>query len=325
MNSQALLKEMCDDFCDIENAIMCYLVNCDVLPGCVNTYVNGKQSDFTCTCGSNTYYSMFNKLAGLFTTKYQCKVHAAINKWFPDLKVNNDEKKLISKDYIEMKTISNYEKTLGYPGWDQLIDKSKEYYVFGIVITFKNYPKELHTMLCQGVKILICHRQTDISAEMEEIKNSIVTALITNYSDSFAIHEFIDEIYVKKQQVYPLSDLVNKVMNYEDLDEQDKFNINNSICNLVWNNHELAQRFFDYEYQFSNPVHVGIIVTLLTQFEYDVLEPLYQYNEASDSHETNTKFKQINEKYFKMIMNILETSKTTGKLYIHNKYRICML
>lgn len=110
------------------------------------------------------------------------------------------------------------------------------------------------------------------------------------FADSVALATRIDEVLkadpllsiesvtAEKQVIVPIKSILSKLIRSEDLTIDDEHVLRNHIGNLIFND---DGRLFRYEYEFKNPVHRGILISLLSYIDNDPMEPFYplQYHE----------------------------------------------
>jgi hypothetical protein len=79
-------------------------------------------------------------------------------------------------------------------------------------------------------------------------------------------------VVVKKNVTIPVKYILQKLIRNEALNEDEEFNLRNQIWNMGW---EDGNAMSDYKYEFNNPVHRGILMTLMTYVKEDPMEPFY--------------------------------------------------
>jgi len=78
----------------------------------------------------------------------------------------------------------------------------------------------------------------------------------------------VREVRVEVSKSIPVKTLVTKIL-AGNVDEYDKLEINNYIWNLGFN------IIGDYKFDYSNQIHIGIILTLLTYYDNNPLSPFF--------------------------------------------------
>ena len=66
-----------------------------------------------------------------------------------------------------------------------------------------------------------------------------------------------------------ITSIINKLLNNKELNQKEKFEVNNSIWNLG------MEKLNEYSFDYSNPVHKGIVLTLLSYCDNTTLSPFY--------------------------------------------------
>jgi hypothetical protein len=92
---------------------------------------------------------------------------------------------------------------------------------------------------------------------------------------------------------------MDKLLNKELLIEEEQNEIRNYIGNIT--------PMYSYDYEWQNPIHIGIILSLLVTYEYHELEPFY-YN-FRENNEESKKSEEINKKHADELIRILDLSR----------------
>jgi len=203
---------------------------------------------------------------------------------FPELhysdKYQNYQGVIISKkNFNHGKNISNEQmgKILGYPcykGFSSL-DMSKPIYIaeVKIVSNVGDFTVLLNT----------CANKSKIGAFQkfaERVKAAVTKEKYMHLMSLYGISMEIDTVKVVfTKEVTPQS-ILDKLIRGADLNEEDKKQILQIIFNIGFSIE--FQLFYEDNYQYDNPVHRGIMITMLLNFINNVLEPfipLFQYPE----------------------------------------------
>lgn len=291
----------------IEQFIECYLVQNNARPA----YLLDQ-----CNCSShqnntNGWFSKIMNISGLFSIHNDCVVHSSIKKWFPELTETYMQGigRFISKDKIQVANIHSNDdigRILGYPAWNGFdnLNRNEIYYSFGIQITFKNFPNQ-YSHLFQPISIINNASANDITDEMEIIRKKVEYVLKSKAPEKLLVYiaEFIDTITIEKTIHFPIKYLINKLFNNEILLEEEKTEIRTIIWNIMTSNYNIS----DYDFEWHNQIHIGIIISLLLRHDYDELEPFYSefYNKSSKAEKSC----EINKNYAIALTKILDLSR----------------
>ena len=79
----------------------------------------------------------------------------------------------------------------------------------------------------------------------------------------------LGNIIVIETDTITITTLINKLLNNQLLNHQEKFEINNHIWNLG------MEKLNKYSFDYSNPIHKGIVLTLLSYCDNTTLSPFY--------------------------------------------------
>ena len=315
------LHKLLTDFTTLEQYIECFLIKYDVRQAYL---LEG------CKCLGKRETGLFARIF----SKNNCKIHSSIKKWFPELVETHSpgmgwchsphqtplspiglSGTFISKEKIdltEMKNDDDVGRILGYPAWKGFskLDRNAMYYSFSIRITFKDYPI-IYKHFFEDVYIISNVSSNDITEDMEIIRRKIEYVLkeksrtgTGNESGTrFNIQKYINTISVDKTVHYPIKHLITKLIENDILMEEEKDEIRNYIWNIMDSNNNLAQ----YDFEWSNSIHIGIIVSLLLQHENHELEPFYNY--FREEHPKAVMSSAINRKYSLELVNVLDMTK----------------
>jgi hypothetical protein len=153
-------------------------------------------------------------------------------------------------------------------------------YSYHIIVKFKN---DIDSIIIT----YICDNGTcDIHAEQlcNKIKNTLmplgnIIDVIFNKNTHYSEEYYIDKL-----------SKANEEINKDDIDE-----INNYLYNMGFS--EKLQDYIEYEVEFNNPIHRGILIGLLTQSKHDILKPFCPLDEHPKEekivNETITKWENL--------------------------------
>lgn len=91
------------------------------------------------------------------------------------------------------------------------------------------------------------------------------------------IGKIVDSVIAEKQTIMPTKFLINELLHNKPLSETDQDEVINKLLNLS------LEGANTYDYDFTNPVHRGIIIGLLTFYDNNPIEPFFplQYHPES--------------------------------------------
>ena len=215
-----------------------------------------------------------------------------INKYFPNLNIfyyNVIKSIFVSLHNIDVSKIKSDDdvgQILGYPS-DGIkfskINRNEILYSSHIKIKFKTD---------DTIDILDVVSQSSILNQMHDLMYCF-----TNCLKDCILFNDIDKIYTEEEIIYPIDHLCKKLINNENLNEQEKYCIFNNISNTFTD--ELAY----YNFNFSNPYHKAIIISLLLQCKHDVCKQFYGVNYKTT--ETTKEMSKLRIKYSDEILQYL--------------------
>ena len=194
----------------------------------------------------------------------------SIKKLFPDLlhseTYNTYQGIIISKTNYNGESISleTMGKILGYPCYADFnnIDKNKLSYAIDIFAVQKNNEKiYLFSNACKDETKL--EQFIDLSKKAKETFNKPEYAsLLENMN--------ITSVDVDTRQIIPSNQIINTLIDDNKLTEDEIYEFKDVLYNSGF-----TQEFINYEFQFNNPIHKGIILQLLIGNMHDILSPFY--------------------------------------------------
>lgn len=201
----------------------------------------------------------------------------AIHNYFPVLlfsdNYNTYQGTIVSKKNYNNKkniTLKDMGKLLGYPCYEQFedIDRSVPHYRISLdCITDKNESVSIFANVCED---------TDLLPDFKRIANKIKKVL-PKYSHIF---KNIMKVIVNTEEIIPDKVILDKIIKNESLNSEE----NDTLINILYNigfEDSVIDNFFKY-YQFKNPIHRGMLITILLSYKYDQMEPFFplsQYGE----------------------------------------------
>lgn len=243
-----IITNITDEFVDLENFMNCYLVNEGVRPAYLYTHHN-----------------LDKEQSRIVLTKLMTTCH----KYFPELKMYliTSYGLFISKTEIDKSKFNNCNDVgviLGYPQ-DTVklteINRDVKNYVYNIKVIINNTPTSN-----VEVNIFSMVSQNSIMDKLIPIKNDIEKCL---KNTSCPISQYLENVICEEEICYPPLYLVDKLVKNEPFTDNEYADMINYIWN-IYNPH-----LSEYKFQLNNPIHRGILISLLVSYKYDVLEPLY--------------------------------------------------
>jgi hypothetical protein len=229
-----------------------------------------------------------------FDSEYSKRLDRNIKKYFPKLIIFYDSfyGYFISKKrlYINDKSDSNdIGKILGYPS-DKIpftdIDNNQDVYGTHIVVTMTDN---------QQISLLDVKTQTSISEKMLDIMNLMIEKLL---SVDCIYHDKIINIRIIEDVHHSIDYYCKKLLMKDELSDDDV----NNIYNEIWNRFD--KKLSEFNYDFKNNLHIGILISLLLYCKNDPNEHFYgpYYGKCDETK----RMIEINKKYSNDIVSALE-------------------
>lgn len=117
------------------------------------------------------------------------------------------------------------------------------------------------------------------------------------------ISPILIDVIAEKSINIPTKIIIQKLIMGTALNEMEEY----ELRNILWNNFsdELSRQVADYEYDYANPVHKGVLLTLLTYCEDTPLAAFYPLQLHKEGHEV----KKLTQKWALELVRILEATK----------------
>ena len=106
-----------------------------------------------------------------------------------------------------------------------------------------------------------------------------------------------DKLVIKVEYTIPIKVIINKLIKNETLNETEKFEVNNSIWNLG------MEILNEYPFDYTNNIHKGIVLTLLSYCNNTTLSPFYPLQNYPTEMEEVNKITSIWEQDILKILN----------------------
>jgi hypothetical protein len=232
----------------------------------------------------------------------------AIKKEFPELKQSEDYQRyqgiIISKiDYNGKNDISleNMGEILGYPCYKDFNDIDSNEISYGITV---------FAYLNSGEKIEIFSNVCKDESQIEVFQDFAVkakTALDKEEYKHLLGDNVIDKIDLEIDKNIPTQKIIDKLIKNQPIDIEDKSQIINILYNFGFDMDVTLS--FKESFQYNNPIHKGILLSLLLNEKNYLLSPFIPLQEYP---EQDKKVDEINEKWGNDIIKIInETKKET--------------
>jgi len=195
---------------------------------------------------------------------------AKLSEYFPELKQSVVYQGVIlSKTAYtnEEVTSENIGQILGYPCYMDL-----EY-----IIAHPDeecFTMSLVAILNSGERVHIMDNRCRHMYHILEMNDMAINALAVLKNDEI-FDKLIREVKVEVSKSIPVKSLINLILN-DAIDEYDKLEINNYIWNLGF------EILGDFNFDYSNKIHIGIVLTLLTHYDNNPLSAFYPLQKFPD-------------------------------------------
>lgn len=236
----------------------------------------------------------------------------AIKERFPDLIVSEDYKTyqgvIISKtnynDRIDI-SLERMGEILGYPCYQDFekIDPDNISYSIDVYVKQKNrqtIQTQTHLFFTN-----ICKDADEIKIkEFKEFADRAKTAFEKEEYKDVLVGFEADKVVVEVNKIVPTQIIINNLIENKTLDDDEVYKIKNILFNFGFSM-ELQFYFLD-NFQYTNPVHKGILLSLLVKEKHDTLTPFFPLqNYPVQSKEVD----EITEAWEKDIISLLEKTK----------------
>jgi hypothetical protein len=228
-----------------------------------------------------------------------------IKELFPKLLLSDNYKiyqgTIISKKFYDDKVISleKMGEILGYPCFNNFETLNRDKLLFNLELVVScndgtEYP--LFNNICKDKKTI------------RELKSLSIKAFkaLTNekYKDilkSFSILK-INKIYVNIDIMIPTQYIIDKLITKKKLSNEEI----DKIRNVLWNE-GFSYKLLGYEFQYNNPIHIGILLHLLIKTKYNILSPFFP---LQNYPKQNEKIDEITIQLENALIDILDKTKT---------------
>jgi len=208
---------------------------------------------------------------------------------------------IISHDSYDGLSISSNKmgEILSYPCFDgfSTLNRNISYYLISLNVYINNIKIEFFTNVCQNTSKLNAFEI--LAKDSEKVFKS--SELLKDY--------IVGNVFVTVNKIHVVQEMINKIILNKELDKDEI----DEIDNIFWNN------FMDNDInkvvkhiQFDNPIHKGILLTLLENEMNQVMSPFYPIQNYVEYEDVQ----KISQKSEKDIIDIL--IRTSNKKYNKN-------
>ena len=229
-----------------------------------------------------------------------------IKRLFPEI-VSSDKYEtyqgtIISKKSYDAKIISlgNMGKILGYPCHNdyETLNREEPLYDLRLVVSYNDTEIPLFNNVCKDKKTLDTFTSLSTKAY-----RALTNEKYKGVLDGIKIHK-INRVYVATEDIIPAQHLINKMMTKKKLSKEEINALINVLYNMDFSN------LLEYEFQYTNPIHKGILLGLLLHGKYDILSPFYPIQKYPKQQEEVGK---ITIQLENALLDVLEKTKTITK------------
>lgn len=223
---------------------------------------------------------------------------------FPSLlSSDNIEGIIISKkSYDAFISAKKMGKILGYPCFNdyETINRAELYFNLKIVVAYDDDKEvELFNNFCKDKNTLPLLKALSDNAFKALTKGKYKHIL---YNLNI---EKINRVYVNIENITPKQTIINMLITKKKLSDEEKNEVRYVLYNM-----DFTDDLVEYDFQYNNPIHIGILLDILVREKYDVLEPFYPLQKNPIKHaQVNT----ITMGLEKALIDILNRTRTKPK------------
>ncbi len=191
-------------------------------------------------------------------------------------------------------------KILGYPCYKgfEKINRDKSLFTMAIMVSYNNNINvQLMVNLCKDKRLL--KKFNLIATNAYEV--------LTNKKYASILHGIkINKVYVDVETTIPIQFLINKLMTNNKISSDEMYEISNILANM-----DFSDNLCDYEFQYNNKIHKGILLELLLREYYDIISN--QYLSLKFSSNQRNEFQKENLEYENALLKILDKTRIIKK------------
>lgn len=204
--------------------------------------------------------------------KKRLSIVNGIIKQFPELKASDNyttyQGTIISKQSYDGMVISleKMGEILGYPCSNdfETLNRDEPLFDLQVVVSYNYEEMPLFTNVCKDKR----------GVKKFELLSTKAFEALTNEKYRKILDEIkimkINKIFVNIENIIPTQYIINKLITKKGLSKEEKEKITNVLFNMGY-----SDNFLEYDFQYNNPIHKGILLGLLVKSKYDVLSPFY--------------------------------------------------
>jgi predicted nucleic acid-binding OB-fold protein len=225
---------------------------------------------------------------------------------FPSLlSSDNIEGIIISKKsydtFISARTMG---EILGYPCYNdyETINRDELYFNLKIVVAYDDDKEvELFNNFCKDINALPLFKALSDNAFKALTKRKYKHIL-----DNLNIKK-INGVYVKIENIIPIKDIIDKLITKKKLSDEEKKAVRYELYNMGFTSNLL-------DFQYNNPIHIGILLDILVREKYNVLSPFYPLQKNPIKHkDVNTIMENLENATIDILNRTRTIPKTTSK------------
>ena len=230
-----------------------------------------------------------------------------IKKLFPELLSSDNYKiyqgTIISKKSYDDKVISleNMGEILDYPCFNdfETLNRDEPLFNFELLVSYDDKELSLFNNICKDKK----------TAEKFNLLSTKAFSALTNAKYKGILNGIkinkINKIFVNIENIIPTQYIINKLITKKKLLDEEIKVIIEVLYNLGF-----SYKLLEYDFQYNNPIHKGILLDLLLKHKYDILSPFYPLQNYPKQAE---KVDKITIELENALIDILDKTKTTSK------------
>ena len=248
-----------------------------------------------------------------------------IKKQFPEL-LSSDNYKIYQGTIISKKSYDDKDKVISLENMGEILDypcfndfetlnRDEPLFALELIVSYNDTSyndKEipLFTNICKDKKII----------DKFNVLSAKAFRALTNEKNKGILNEIkinkINKVYVNIENIIPTQYIINKLMTKKKLSDEEIKVITNIFYNMGF-----SDKLLEYEIQYNNPIHKGILLDLLLKDKYDVLSPFYPLQKYP---EQKREVDKITIELENALIDILDKTKTkiskTKRTSIYNAF-----
>ena len=176
---------------------------------------------------------------------------------------------IISKKSYDSKVISlaKMGEILGYPCYADFETLNRDEPLFNVklVVSYDNKEIQLFNNICKDKKTATASLKALSTKAFEALTNEKYRYIL----DELKIYN-IDKVFIDIENIIPTQHIITKLISKKKITSEEIGVIRNVFYNMGF-----TEKLSGYEFQFNNPIHIGILLDVLVKEKYDLLSPFY--------------------------------------------------